>query len=360
MTRRRKFGLVLAAILSVAGLIALTSRTAIAEWLFARTVERSVGVDQAAALPDGLHVYVCGSGSPLPDADRAGPCLGVLAGKDAFVFDAGAGSIRKLVRMGFPMDRLRGAFLSHLHSDHIDGLGELMLQAWVGGGRSEPLPIYGPPGTEEVIGGLLRAYQLDKGYRVAHHGAAVVRPSGYGAVVALLNLPDGQVSAPVYEANGVRITVTRAIHEPIKPAYAFRIDYKGRSVAISGDTVYSPDFVTTAKGADVMFHEALNPRMVALLRDALTRRGRHDAAKIMGDIPGYHASPEDAARAATAAEVKALVFYHLVPSVPPGLMERAFVGRVGEVYTGDLRVSRDGMLVSLPAGTNAIAFDQLF
>jgi len=360
MTRRRKFGLVVASLLLIAGVITFASRTAIAEWLFARAVGRSVGADQAAALPDGLHVYVCGSGSPLPDADRAGPCLAVLAGKDAFVFDAGAGSIRKLVRMGFPMDRLRGAFLSHLHSDHIDGLGELMLQAWVGGSRATPLPVLGPQGTEEVIGGLLRAYELDKGYRVAHHGAAVVRPSGFGAVVVPLNLSDGKVNVPVYEAGGVRITLTRAIHDPIKPAFAFRIDYKGRSVAISGDTVYSPDFVTTAKGADMMFHEALNPRMVGQLRDALDRRGRHDAAKIMGDIPGYHASPEDAARAAKVAGVKALVLYHLVPSIPPGLMERAFVGRAGDIYTGEMRVSRDGMLVSLPAGSSAITFDQLF
>lgn len=348
-------GLVLAA-----GITAYLQRTTIAERLFTRAVEQTAGVDQAAKLPDGLHVYVCGSGSPLPDPDRAGPCLAVLAGKDAFVFDAGSGSIRKLGRMGFPMERLRGVYLTHLHSDHIDGLGELMLQAWVGGSRATPLPIAGPSGTDQVVSGLLQMYGPDRGFRIAHHGEAFVRPSGFGAQAVVLNLPPEAAAIPVYEANGVRITLTRALHPPIDPAFAYRIDYKGRSVAISGDTVYSPDFVATSKGADLMFHEALNPQMVAQMASALKQRGRSDTAKIMGDIPGYHASPEDAARSAQEAGVKALVYYHIVPSVPPGLMERAFLGKSAESFSGTMRVSRDGMRVGLPAGSAAITFDQMF
>jgi ribonuclease Z len=340
--------------------MAYLERTAIAERLFARAVQQTVGVDQAARLPDGLHVYVCGSGSPLPDLDRAGPCLAVLAGNDAFIFDAGSGSIRKLGRMGFPMERLRGVYLTHLHSDHIDGLGELMLQAWVGGSRSTPLPIAGPSGTDQVVSGLLQMYGPDRSFRIAHHGPAVVRPSGFGAQATILTLPPGVAAMPVYEANGIRITLTRALHPPIAPAFAYRIDYQGRSVAISGDTIYSPDFVATAKGADLMFHEALNPRMVAQIGMALRQHGRKDAAKIIGDIPGYHASPEDAARAAQDAGVKALVYYHIVPSIPPGLMEQAFLGRAADVFAGTIRVSRDGMRVGLPAGSTAITFDQMF
>ncbi len=359
MTRKSKIGLTIAALLVIGGIFALTQRTAIAERLFARAVAENAGVDRSAELPDGLHVYVCGSGSPLPDADRAGPCLAVLAGTDAFVFDTGSGSIRKLGRMGFPMDKLRAVFLTHLHSDHIDGLGELMLQAWVGGSRSVPLPIIGPEGTEQIVAGFKQAYELDKGYRVAHHGPNVARPAGFGGEAAIAKLADGENSKVIMDANGIKITVIRVIHDPVKPAFGYRIDYKGRSVAISGDTIYAPDFVAAAKGADLMFHEALNARMVAQMRDALDKRGRRDAAKIMADIPGYHASPEDAARAAKDAAVRALVYYHIVPSIPPGLMERAFLGRSREVFTGELRVSQDGMFVSLPADSTAIDFRQL-
>ena len=359
MSRKRKLGSILAILLVVLAFAAWTARARIGMALFDRVVEKNVGVDRSAALPDGLHVYVCGSGSPLADAERAGPCLAVLAGKDAFVFDSGSGSVRKLLRMGFPVEKLRAVFLTHLHSDHLDGLGELLLQAWVGGSRNTPLPVYGPAGVEPVIAGFREVYVLDSGYRVAHHGPKVVNPSGFGGAAQVIPVPVGNpATATVWEADGVRITVIKVAHPPIQPAYGYRIDYNGRSIAISGDTIYSPDFVASAKGVDVMFHEALNKPMLDAMRKALKQHGRANAAQIMIDIQDYHSSPQDAARAAQNARAKALVLYHLVPSVPSGMMEAAFVGDAGKRFGGTLKVSRDGMLVGLPAGSKAINFDQ--
>lgn len=360
LTRKRKIGVALALLAIILGLSVFAGRASIGQRLFERVVDANVGQDPSAKLPDGLHVYVCGSGSPLADTERAGPCLAVLAGREAFVFDAGSGSIRKLGRMGFPMDRLKAAFLTHLHSDHIDGVGELLLQAWIAGSRAEPLPVYGPEGTQRVIAGLTEAYSLDSSYRIAHHGPVAANPTGFGGSAMPVPLAEGQPVAVVYEAEGVRITVTHAIHDPVKPAYAYRIDYKGRSVTISGDTVYAPDIVALAKGSDVLFHEALNPAMVGTMQRALEKAGRKNTAKIMADIPGYHASPEDAARAASDAGVQALIYFHLVPSIPPGMMEGAFLGGARQRFGGTMRVSRDGMLVSLPAAGEAVNFDQLF
>lgn len=360
MTRKRRIGLILAIALIAVGIAAWTMRARIGLRLFDRVVDRNVGVDPSKSLPDGLHVYVCGSGSPLPDAERAGPCLAVLAGRDAFVFDSGSGSVRKLLRMGFPADRLKAVFLTHLHSDHIDGLGELLLQAWVNGSRSAPLPVYGPPGVAEVLAGFSEAYTLDSGYRVAHHGPKTINPAGFGGTAQVIPVPAGSPArALAWEGDGVRITVIKVSHPPIEPAYGYRIDYKGRSVSISGDTVYSPNFVAASRGVDVMFHEALNKPMIAAMGRALAKRGRPNAAQIMTDIQDYHASPADAARAARNAKADALVLYHLVPSIPQGLMESAFVGDAGKSFGGTLKVSRDGMLVSLPAGSTAIDFDQV-
>ncbi|MEQ1540981.1 MAG: MBL fold metallo-hydrolase [Novosphingobium sp.] len=357
---KRKLGLLLAVIALLVGGAMLFARQQLAQRLFDRALDTSVGIDQSAALGDGLHAYVCGSGSPMPDASRAGPCIAVLAGNQAFVFDAGSGSIRKLMRMGFPMPRLQAAFLTHLHSDHIDGLGELMLQAWVGGHRTAPLPIYGPAGTDQVVGGFNAAYQLDRGYRVAHHGPQVVPPGGFGGAPTLIALPDGTGSQVAYDRDGVRITVIRVNHAPIAPAFGYRIDYRGRSIALSGDTVYSPGFVATAKGADLMFHEALNKPMVAALGKKLAERGQANTAQIMTDIQNYHASPEDAARAAREAGVKALVLYHLVPAPPARLIEPLFLGDAPEQFSGTLKLAQDGMLISLPAGGKDVNFTSAF
>ena len=355
-----KLGRLFATVVVVIGLIVLLGRDWLAERAFQRALDANVGVDQSAALPDGLHAYVCGSGSPMPDATRAGPCIAVLAGNQAFVFDAGSGAIRKLLRMGFPVDKLQAGFLTHLHSDHIDGLGELLLQAWVGGSRSAPLPVYGPAGTDQVLDGLMRAYTIDKGYRVAHHGPATARPSGFGGSPQVLALPAGTDTMTAYDRGGVKITVVRVDHKPVAPAFAYRIDYKGRSLAISGDTVFSPAFNAASKGVDVMFHEALNKEMVAALGAKLADRGRTDAAKIMADIPDYHASPADAARAAQTAGAKALVLYHLVPPVPVRLIERKFLGDAPKAFDGDLRLAHDGMMISLPAGEKSIDYTNAF
>lgn len=358
MNRTRKILLGLAGLAILTGGVFALARKPIGEALVSRTIERSVAAAQDARFDDGIHVFLCGTGSPLPDPDRAGPCIGVLAGNDAFVFDSGSGSTRKLLRMGFPADRMRAVFLTHLHSDHIDGLGELLLQAWIAGGRNQPLPVYGPQGTEQVVAGFDQAYAIDKGFRVAHHGPQVARPDGFGGRAMILPVP--LTSAPAWNANGVRITVIKVNHAPVAPAFGYRVDYKGRSVSISGDTVYSEEFTAASKGVDVMFHEALNARMIGELGNALEAHGRKDQAKIMRDIPGYHASPEDAARSAQGAQAKALVFYHLVPSLPAGYLDSAFAGEAPDIFDGNIRVGSDGLVVELPAGGTDTRYRQAF
>lgn len=357
----KRFALITVALLLLLGGLAWFNQRAIGEFLFERAVDNRAGVDRTVRLPDGLHTFVCGSGSPMPDPERAGPCLAVLAGQRGFVFDAGSGSVRKLGSMGFPMDRLDAAFLTHLHSDHIDGLGELMLQAWMAGGRAAPLPIYGPPRTDAVVAGFVEAYTPDRGYRIAHHGPEVARPGGFGGEARVIAL-DGLSGRDgvVYRADGVTIRALPVDHAPVDHALAYRIDYGGRSVVISGDTTYSEDLANFARGVDLIFHEALNPAMIGTIGRRLEQRGNEDGARIMADIPDYHTAPDDAARLAQAAGAQALVLYHLVPAPPARLVEAAFLGKAHSLFDGQLELARDGMSISLPAGSEAIEFDDQF
>ncbi len=343
-------------VIFVIGLLFVFGQRWIGERFFDAAINQNVGIDATARLPDGLHAYLCGSGSPMPDAERAGPCVAVLAGKQAFIFDAGSGSIRKLGRMGFSMNRLQAAFLTHLHSDHLDSLGELMLQAWIAGGRSSPLPIYGPQGTEQVVAGFVEAYDIDRGYRIAHHGPKVARPGGFGGETHIIDIDGSDV---VFRSNGVTIRAIPVDHAPVDHALAYRIEYAGRAVVISGDTKYSQVLAQFANGADLIFHEALNPAMVGVIGNKLSERGNADAANIMADIPEYHTSPEDAARVAQIAGAKAVVLYHLVPAPPARIIERAFLGDASELFDGELRMGEDGLFVSLPTNSEKVIFEQL-
>ena len=351
----RRAALVVSVLLVAVAAGAFLFQRQIGEAIFRQAVAENVGRDRGAELPDGLHVFMCGSGSPMPDPARAGPCVGVIAGSHAMVFDIGSGGARRLARMGFPVGRLEKIYLTHLHSDHIDGLGELMLQAWVGGSRSTPLPIAGPEGVGDVVAGFNMAYRLDSTYRTAHHGPQIANPAGFGGVAEVIAAPTGAGHAQVLlDRDDLKVTVIAVDHAPVEPSFGYRIDYKGRSVVLSGDTVYSADLVAAASGADVLFHEALRPSMVEEMRDAAAKNGQTHIAKVMGDILDYHASPEDAARAASDAKARQLVIYHIVPPLPSSMLDAAFLGDAPKLFSGPIRVAEDGLLVSLPAGGTAI------
>ena len=327
----------------------------IAERAFQRAIDKNVGVDSSAALGDGLHVYLCGTGSPMPDATRAGPCLGVLAGDKAYVFDVGSGGVRNLGAMGFPTGRLESVYLTHLHSDHIDGLGELLMLSWIGGSRSEPTPVRGPVGTSEVVGGFNAAYRLDSTYRVAHHGTEVANPNGFGGAPEEITIPAGpRGQLVVLDEGDLKITAIRVSHAPIEPAFGYRIDYKDRSISISGDTIYEPRFVAASEGVDLMLHEALSKEMVETIGARLGERGLENPEKIFADILDYHTDPEEAAKAAQEARADHLVYYHIVPQLPVKMLESVFLVESNSMFDGKITVGQDGMIFSLPAGTDEI------
>lgn len=349
-----KFGRVAMAVillvLLAAGAAAYLRRGDLATALMARQAPDAMRADAVATLPDGLAVALCGTGSPLPDPNRSGPCTAVVAGGRVFIVDAGDGAARTLARMRIPPQRIAAVLLTHFHSDHIDGLGALALQRWAGSNASAPLGVYGPAGVERVVAGFNEAYALDAGYRVAHHGPKVVPPAGAGMAAAPLAMTGDE--AVVLDDGGLRITAFRVTHTPVDPAVGYRFDYAGRSVVVSGDTARSATLERVAKGADLLVHEALAPHLVGLLEKSARTAQRAELAEIFADIPGYHASPRDAAASARAAGVKALALTHIVPAMPTRALEPAFLD--GANFDGPFWIGRDGDLVVLPANSDII------
>jgi ribonuclease Z len=347
MRRFRSIIIVAAGLLIALALVRTLFAEQIGASFFRQAAERGVTRDVMHGWPEGLHVVTVGTGSPLADPSRAGPMTAVIAGKRIFIVDAGGGAARKFQGFGLPYERVEAVLLTHFHSDHIDGLGEVLLQAWAGGGRASPLPVFGPQGVEPVIDGLKIAYAHDTRARIAHHGAETVIPQGAGALARAFDSKLGTVR--LYEEGGVVITAVAVSHEPAAPAVAYRFDYKGRSVTISGDTAKSEALAALARGTDVLVHEALNPDMVADVESALAKAGRKRLAKIMSDIPSYHTSPVDAAETAKAAGAKTLVLTHIVPALPNRFLHAAFLKGTKAVYAGPIVLGEDGMVFSMAA-----------
>jgi len=217
------------------------------------------GVPQGdnSLLSDGqLHVVLCGTGSPLPDATRASACVAVLAGGEFVLIDTGPGSWRKVALSKLPTQALSAILLTHFHSDHIGDLGEALMQSW-GAGRGKPLDVYGPPGVERVVAGFQQAYALDTEYRVAHHGEPTMPRAAAGAVARPVILKTETEAATVFERNGLKVTAFKVEHDPATPAYGYRLEYRGRVVVISGDTGKSANVAKYATGADLLIHDVL-------------------------------------------------------------------------------------------------------
>jgi len=338
----------------LAGLSACSVREKLAVRLAERAIERNLSSSALDDFEDGLHVVLCGAGSPLPDPDRSGPCVAIVAGESLYIVDAGSGASRSLSALHIPQGRIDGVLLTHFHSDHIDGLGELLLQRWINGAHSEPTPVYGPEGVEEVVGGFDRAYAQDARYRPAHPGERVAPPAGAGGAARPFATPPDGEGALVLDAGGLRITAFRVDHAPVSPAVGYRFDYGGRSVVVSGDTSRSANVVHFAQGADVLLHDALSPELVGLIEQAATNTGNPNVAKIAADIPGYHASPVEAAEVARDAQVGRLVLYHIVPPLPLSGLESRFLAGVDDVYAGPVILGSDGVFVSLPADSQRV------
>lgn len=346
-------------VMVLVAMVGYAFRAEITTRLAERAVASNLSTNLLRELPDGLHVALCGAGSPLPDPKRSGPCTAVVAGNRLYVVDVGSGSSLALSRMRIPQSEIDGVFLTHFHSDHIDGLGELLLQRWANGSSRSPTPVYGPAGVERVVDGFNLAYSADRAYRVAHHGVEVVPPSGAGGVARPFRPPVDGTAEILVDEGGLRISAFRVSHAPVEPAVGYRFDYKGRSVLLSGDTTKSANLQRFAQDVDLLVHEALAPHLVAVVTKAATAAGLQNLAQITQDILSYHSSPIEAAEVARDARVGHLLYNHIVPPLLLPTMEEIFLEGVDDVYAGPVTIGRDGTLVKLDAGEDSIEVVEL-
>jgi ribonuclease Z len=234
-------------------------------------------------------------------------------------------------------------------------VGEAAEQSWING-RDAALTIVGPDGVGNLARGFNLVYERDRVFRKAHHEKGNIRfPLDAARLVArTITIPKPDGRAPAWKDGELTVTAIRVAHEPVSPAFGYRFDYKGRSVAISGDTRPWPPLAVAAKDADVLIHEAQkNDLMMAVSRVTPSPR----AAAILADTVTYHSEPKAAADLARAAGVRMLVLSHLTQAGMPGFAE-TFTQGMDDGAKLDWRLAKDGMTMELPAGGTEIRISE--
>ncbi|MCB1265952.1 MAG: ribonuclease Z [Mycobacterium sp.] len=262
-----------------------------------------------------IEIILTGTGSPMVDPNRAGPSTVVTAGGQTFLVDCGRGVLMRAAAAGVGAAGLTALLLTHLHSDHITDLSDVITTRWVSSIGPNPLPIIGPPGTRAVVDATLAALAPDISYRIAHHADITEPPA-----VTVHEYTGGQV----WDSDGVRITAAPTDHRPVEPTLAFRIEHGGASVVLAGDTVPCATLDELARGAGALVHTVIRKDLVEQM-----------PAQRIRDILDYHSSVEQAAGTAARAGVDTLVLTHYVPPLMPGqedqwraLAAAEFAGRV--------------------------------
>jgi ribonuclease Z len=275
-----------------------------------------------------MDLTILGSGSPIPDADRAGPSGLVSAGGHHFLVDCGRGVLMRLTGAGVSVPQLTAVFLTHLHSDHTTDFNDVLTTWWVmpmTAGRN--LRVIGPPGTREFVDRTIAAMTADIGYRIDHHADINEAP-----VVDVNEVSDGVA----LETGAVIVRTALVDHGVVKPAIGFRFEADGGVVCWSGDTLACDGLDVLCANADVYVQTVIRRSMVEQV-----------PVQRFLDIIDYHSDVADAAQTAKRADAKTLVLNHPVPAPAPGT-EDEWIEEAAAHFDGRILFAHDLLKVSAP------------
>ena len=245
-----------------------------------------------------LAITLLGTGSPMPDPTRAGPATLITGGTEQFLVDAGRAVLMRLGGASCSAGQLSAVLLTHLHSDHITDLNDVITTRWITTFEPSPLTIVGPIGTRAVVDHILASLEPDIGYRIAHHGDLDYQPP-----VEVIEVIEGKIDL----GGQVGVSCAPTDHKPVEPSIGFRFDYDGASVVVAGDTVPCEGLDRLCIGAQALVQTVIRKDVI-----------ENVPMQRLQDTLDYHSSPEEAAKTAARADMETLVLTHYVPAFPSG------------------------------------------
>jgi ribonuclease Z len=290
-----------------------------------------VAASEERVVSGEIVVTLLGTGGPEPTAGRFGPATLIQAGGLNLLFDAGRGVTVRLYQLGISSGKgVDAVFLTHYHSDHVEGLPNLWMTGYMFGpfgSRSRPLRLWGPSDGKEPSGaariakGLTEAFSDDTRIREADEHIA--------SIATQIEARDFQPDGVVFDESGVKITAFTVDHgDLVKPSVGYRVDFGQKSVTLSGDTKFSENLIKFATGTDLLVHEvfAVSPQLATLPQ--------------LKPVAEHHTSPEQAGAVFSRVKPKLAAYSHLVLL---GVSADEILSRTRSAYEGPAVAGEDLM-----------------
>ena len=312
--------------------------------LYERALESKIREYADNSQWEGQDLFVYFGGTGVVDSDtRAGSSVAVVVEGEVYLFDCGPGSTRVLHQGQVPVEWLTTVFFTHMHSDHFGDLGHLTMSSQLAG-RTGPMRLFGPQGIQDLASGFQQAYAADLAHRIAQHPDYLSTERGSYEV---LEVDPDRGSQLLLEKGGLRIYAAPVNHHPVPEALAYRIEYAGRVVVISGDTSYHPPLATFARGADLLIHEAMDKELAQEMARAFHNQGEERLGQLILEAMPNHSSAADAGRLAAESNVQQLILTHLSPPLLIPKWRRDVLRAAKKEFSGEVSLAEDGMLIAL-------------
>ena len=285
-----------------------------------------------------MRVTLLGTGCPQADPHRFGPASLVFAGGRQFLIDCGSGVTQRLLGAGSSGAQLDAVLLTHLHSDHVIDLYQLLISSWHQG-RDRPQRIFGPPGTRAFAEATMELWRREREQRIAWER----RPSVAALELEIIEFSEGWI----WQENGVRIAAFEVDHRPVEPAFGFLFEADGCRAVFSGDTTVCDNLIAWAGDVDLLVHECF------IHREMVARRGGQ-IDQGLENVAAYHTISSEVGKVASRAGARALLLTHFVPVT---FDRDALLAEVTADFAGPVLIGEDLLSVDVPSRT--VSFEGL-
>lgn len=287
---------------------------------------------------ESLTLITIGTSSLLP-SERAQTCNIVIANGEVLVFDLGQGSFSNIENLRIPFLKSTQIFISNWHSDHFIDLPAFINRGWLLG-RKGKITISGPKGLDKIVDGIDSMLRTESQMRSQTHGTDHMDLTYMDIGKNVIESSTKQKM--VYQNGELTVSAINVGLATQMPTLAYKIEYKGKSIVISGDTPYDENMISFAAGADILLYGAMEKDLVERASRLQIESGNNRNATLLKNIIPRYSSPQDAARIAEKSSAKKLILTSLAPPPENPISRRVFKLGLDDIYQGPVLLAEDG------------------